>query len=138
MRAKATAQDFPLNSAQLFELDMGPKAKSTFVDEDELRAAWEANRDQILKRYAFRLHDAGWRPDAYWYFDAGDPDLMQVDGWREDEARAPARLRWLLAHDAFLPGELVAMRRRAKSDPYGYAVAAWKVIEEARVPKEKR
>jgi len=128
---KTTRRDFPLDGRQLLELDMGPKPRgSAFRDEDELRQAWEANRDEFLQRYAFRLHHAGWRPDAYWYLEAPE-ELWVADDPVTDEGDGPAqraRLRWLLDHDAFLPGELDAMKRRAKRDPNGYAAAAWRVV----------
>ncbi len=126
---KSTPRDFPLDGRQFFELELGPKATSAFRDEDELREAWEANREKTLQRYAFRLHGAGWRPAAFWYLDVGDPELFP-DGDDENDYREPARLRWLFEHDAFLPGELEAMRERARRDPGGYAATAWRVVSE--------
>lgn len=128
MRSKANASDYPLDGGKLFELELGPHpGRSSFRDDDDLRAAWEANRDQILQRYAFRLHHAGWRPAVYWYLEAGDPSLVD-DDFRADSPREADRLRWLVEHDAFLPGELDAMRRRARSDPGGYAATAWRIV----------
>jgi hypothetical protein len=127
---KSTVRDFPLSGRQLFELDSGPKPSgSAFRDEEELREAWEANRERILERYAFRTHDAGWRPAAFWYLVGNDPSLVD-DELRPDGAREPARLRWLFEHDAFLPGELDAMRLRATQDPGGYAATAWRRVSE--------
>ena len=126
---KTTTRDFPLDGHQFFELELGPKRgrPSAFRDEDELRAAWEANKEQILDRYVNRLHHAGWRPMVFWYLEAGDATLVD-DDFRADSPREADRLRWLLAHDAFLPGELDAMHKRAMQDPDGYAAAAWKIV----------
>jgi hypothetical protein len=130
MRARGNARDFPLNLGQFLELDMGPKSKSAFRDEEELRDAWEANREKTLHRYAFKLHDAGWRPEVFWYLEAGDPRCRY--DYNAPNGNGTERLRWLWEHDAFLPGELGAMRSRAHRDPDGYAAQAWRLILEWR------
>jgi len=99
---KNTPTDFQLSGRQLFELDFGPKpGGSAFADEAELREAWAANRDKTLQRYAFTLHDAGWRPEAFWYRDAG----TEAGGYDHNapNGNSTERLRWLFDHDAFLP-----------------------------------
>ena len=128
MKSKGSARDFPLNLGQMLELDLGPKARAAFRDEAELRAAWEANREQIVHRFAFTLHNAGRRPAAFWYLDVGDPALFP-DGDDEDDHREPARLRWLWDHDAFLPGELGAIRATAAANPAGYAAEAAAMLD---------
>ncbi|CAN5775478.1 hypothetical protein BH24CHL6_BH24CHL6_08760 [soil metagenome] len=120
-----------LNVAQLMELTIGPKTAGSFEDEEDARAAWEANRDRLLERYAFHTHCAGWRPDAFWQFEAGVGPEWTEESWRdpEDDPYHDLRLRWLHEHDAFLPGEVGAMRARAKADPHGYADYAWRVVQ---------
>jgi hypothetical protein len=131
LRRKNTAKDFPLDIRQLLEIGMGPKPSgSAFASEDELREAWEANREKTLHRYAFTLHNAGWRPEAYWFLECGDPGLAY--DYNAPNGNGTERLRWLWEHEAFLAGELEAMRSRAHRDPNGYAAAAWALILEWR------
>lgn len=116
MKSKASAKDYPLTLEQLLELDGGPDEHgSAFADEAELRLAWAANSERILHRYAFDLHDAGQRPEVYWYLTA-DTTLGPAADWREEDRLQPARLRYLLEHDAFLPGELEQIERVAKQE----------------------
>jgi hypothetical protein len=124
---KNTSRDFPLSGPQWLELELGQKETSAFRDDAELREAWEANRAEIIRRYAFRLHNAGWRPLAFWYFEAGEPSLVD-DGFDADSPKEAERLTWLYANNKFVPGELAAMRRRSMSDPDGYAATAWRLI----------
>jgi len=123
---------------QAFELVLGPKSTgSAFASEQDARAAWESHRDHLIERAVFHTHDAGWRPDAYWHFDAGRDDLIPTDDqvMGRDPEGVNARLRWLFDHDGFLPGELEAMRQRAEretrrrtwggNEAAPFCVAAW-------------
>lgn len=128
-----------LDLAEFLFLTLGPSAGAgPFADEADARDAWESHRDHLIERAVFHTHDAGWRPDAFWHFDADRDDLIPTDAqvMGRDPEGVNARLRWLWDHDAFLPSELDAMRQRAEHEtrrrPAGarstdapYAIAAW-------------
>ena len=48
-----------------------------FADESDARDAWQAHRAELIEHEARRR--AGYRPWAFWQWDAGRPDLIEVD-----------------------------------------------------------
>ncbi len=117
-RRRAERQ-YEMDVPELLELTLGPKpGPSAFDDRATRRAAWMANREELVERFARHTHSAAWRPDGFWVLDAGRPDLLPTDAEIAGESRGhhDARLTWLVEHDAFLPGEVEDMRRHAEAD----------------------
>ena len=59
----------PLSAAQYLDLLLGPQESSTaFADERERQQAWQQSK-AVLEA----LVDPGWRPSAWWDYDAPEP-----------------------------------------------------------------
>ncbi len=68
-----------------WELLIGPGGRSAFASDAARRAAWQAHREEILKRWEHGY--PGMRPSAWWRYDAPEPRLEN-----ERDAEALERL----------------------------------------------
>ena len=83
----------PFTAEQYLDLLIGPQSSSSaFASEQARRRAWQKSR-AILQP----LVDPGWRPSAWWDYDAPEPA-----GPRETAPEYLTRLGLLSAHDAKL------------------------------------
>ncbi len=73
LRRHQSRRHYTLSIRMLLELLSGPHGgTSSFTDEADRLAAWEAHRERLMRRDAPSL-----RPWAFWHYDSGRPDLAE-------------------------------------------------------------